>query len=84
MSSRFFLNFGVPACDGTISLKCDKGTKEFYFFPNSPPVGISRRDGGRNGLSSQGASTVQISPAEDDDDPPKTPVGAVVPANKVK
>ncbi|KAL5108747.1 hypothetical protein TcWFU_003603 [Taenia crassiceps] len=55
----------------------------FYVHLN-PSVGVSRGDGGRNGLSGQEASTVQISPAEDDDVSPKTAVGAVVSASKVK
>uniref|UniRef100_A0A0R3X8M6 Clustered mitochondria protein n=1 Tax=Hydatigena taeniaeformis TaxID=6205 RepID=A0A0R3X8M6_HYDTA len=55
----------------------------FYVHLN-PLVTVSRGDGDKDGLSRKEANAVQISPAEDDGDSPKSSAGTAVSANKVE
>ncbi|KAL5970957.1 Protein clueles [Taenia solium] len=83
MAATFGLGQTLPTPNFVTILDTLNRVNGIFYVHLNPPVGISRGDGGRNGLSSQEANTVQISPAEDDANSPKPPVGVVVSANKV-
>ncbi|VDK32074.1 unnamed protein product [Taenia asiatica] len=84
MAATFGLGQTLPTPNFVTILDTLNRVNGIFYVHLNPPVGVSRGDGGKNGLSSQEASTVQISPAEDDASSPKSPVGVVVSANKVK